>query len=112
MCAPGSSPRRRRRHSKSHNVATATASHKRAARWGAVIRVRCHCQPARLVTLKPCSIQARRPYQHASLVVGGRAVRMNQGAVSPSSQQASKVHARRRGARLKAVPVPRQRRPG
>jgi len=50
----------------SHKVATATASHNRAARWGSVMRVRCHCQPPRLVILNPCSIQARNPYQQAS----------------------------------------------
>src|SRR2546429_60424 len=49
----------------SHRVATATASHRRAARSGLVMWVRCHCQPARLVILKPCSIQARKPYQQA-----------------------------------------------
>jgi hypothetical protein len=36
----------------SHKVATATASHRRAARSGWVMWVRCHCQPARLVILK------------------------------------------------------------
>ena len=65
----------------SHNVATATASHSRAARSGALMRVRCHCQPARLVILKPCSIQARRPYQPASLASGGRSVRISQGSL-------------------------------
>ena len=41
-----------------HPVATATASHRRAARAGSRIRVRGHGQPARLVLCKPCSIQA------------------------------------------------------
>ena len=50
----------------SHNVATATANHSRAARCGSVMRVRCHCHPPRFVILKPCSIQALNPYQHAS----------------------------------------------
>src|SRR6185503_15552365 len=59
---------------RSHNVATATANHNRAARWGSLIRVRCHCHPPRLVTLKPCSIQARKPYQHASPALGARCV--------------------------------------
>src|SRR5882724_11679851 len=65
----------------SHKVATATASHRRAARSGLVIWVRCHCQPARLVILKPCSIQARKPYQPAVLASGGRSVRINHGSL-------------------------------
>ena len=64
-----------------HKVATATANHRRAARWGSVMRVRCHGHPARLVSLKPCSIQARNPYQQASLASGGKSVRINQGAM-------------------------------
>ena len=64
-----------------HKVATATASHRRAARWGSVMRVRCHGQPARFVTLQPCASQARRPYQPASLAAGGTAVRLTPGAV-------------------------------
>ena len=47
-------------------VAIATPSHRRSARSGSVMRVRCHCQPARFVILNPCSIQARIPYQQAS----------------------------------------------
>ena len=96
----------------SHKVETATASHRRAARCGSVMRVCCHCQPARFVTLKPCSIQARSPYQQAALAAGGRSVRINHGSVYPSSQQASNVQWSWRGARLKAVPVPCQREPG
>jgi hypothetical protein len=65
----------------SQKVATATASHRRAARCGSVMRVRCHCQPARFVTLKPCSIQARSLYQHASLASGGKSVRIHHGSV-------------------------------
>lgn len=61
----------------SHNVATATASPRRAARWGTVLRVRCHCHPARLVRLKPCSIQARSPYYQVALASGGKSVRIN-----------------------------------
>ena len=38
---------RRPAHTENHRVATATASHSRAARAGSVMRVRCHCQPAR-----------------------------------------------------------------
>jgi hypothetical protein len=74
--------------------------------------VRCHCQPARLMHLNCCSIQARSPYQPASLASGGRSVRISHGSVSPSSQQASRVHRSRRWGRLKAVPVPRQQVPG
>ena len=58
-----------------HKVATATANHRRAARWGSVMRVRCHCQPARLVSWKPYSIHARKPYQHAAPAVGARYAR-------------------------------------
>src|SRR4029434_8528798 len=71
----------------SHKVATATASHRRAARSGWVMRVRCHCQPARLVILKPCSIQARTPYQQAVLASGGRSVKINHGSLSPRSAE-------------------------
>ena len=42
-------------------MVTATASHRRAAQSRLVMWVRCHCQPARLVILKPCSIHARNP---------------------------------------------------
>src|ERR1700741_3980897 len=62
-----------------HNVATATANHNRAARWGSVIRVRCHCHPPRLVILKPCSIQALSPYQHAWPALGAKSVNTNHG---------------------------------
>ena len=65
----------------SHQVATATASHRRAARSGMVMWVRCHCHPARLVILKPCSIQARKPYQQALLASGGKSVRSNHGSL-------------------------------
>jgi len=64
-----------------YRVATATARHRRAARAESVIRVRCHGQPARLVNLKPCAIQARRPYQSASLASGGRSVRITHGSL-------------------------------
>ena len=76
---------------RSHRVATATASHRRAARSGLVMWVRCHGQPARLVILKPCSIHARNPYQQAVLASGGRSVRITHGSLSPASQQASRV---------------------
>ena len=58
--------------------------------------------------LKPCSIQARRPYQPASPASGGKSVRINHGSGYPSSQRASNVQGSGCGARLKAVPVPRQ----
>ena len=90
----------------SHKVATATASHRRAARAGWVMWVRCHCQPARLVILKPCSIQARNPYQQAVLASGGRSVRINQGSLYPPSQHASSVQWSWRWRPLKAIPVP------
>jgi hypothetical protein len=51
----------------------------RTARSGWVFRVRCHCQPARLRHFNCCSIQARNPYQPASLASGGRSVRISQG---------------------------------
>jgi hypothetical protein len=62
-----------------HKVATATANHSRAARCGSVMRVRCHCHPPRFVILKPCSLHARNPYQHASPALGARSVSNNQG---------------------------------
>jgi hypothetical protein len=62
--------------------------------------------------LNCCSIQARRPYQPAALASGGKSVRISQGSVYPSSQQASKVQRSRRAGLLKAVPVPCQRVPG
>ena len=79
-------------------VATATANHNRAARCGSVMRVRCHCQPPRLVILKPCSIQARKPYQHALPALGARSVSSNHGSRYPSSHRASSVQLRRRRA--------------
>jgi hypothetical protein len=75
----------------SPKVATATASHRRAARSGLVMRVRCHGHPARLVLVKPCSIQARKPSQQAVLASGGTSVRINHGALSLASQHASNV---------------------
>src|SRR5439155_5989023 len=76
---------------RTHKVATATARHRRAARSGLVIWVRCHCQPARLVIFKPCSIHARNPYQQAALASGGRSVSINHGSLSPTSQHANSV---------------------
>src|SRR5262252_7200119 len=70
----------------SHKVATATANHRRAARAGWVMWVCCPCQPARLVLLQPCAIQARTPYQQAVLASSGRSVRLNHGSVYPASQ--------------------------
>ena len=57
------------------------------------MRVRCHCQPPRLVSLKPCLIQARKPYPAAVLATGGRSVTSNHRSVYPGSQQASIVQA-------------------
>ncbi len=91
---------------KSYNVATATANHRREARPGSLIRVRCNCHPARLVTLKPCSIQARSPYQAASLASGGTSVRINHGSLSPASQRAKSVQSTCRPCPFKAVPRP------
>jgi hypothetical protein len=78
--------------------------HSRAARSGSRMRVRCHCQPARLVILHPCSIQARSPYQAASLASGGRSVSISQGSFYASSHSASSVHSTCRPAFCKAVP--------
>src|SRR6266481_5768913 len=96
----------------SHRVATATASHRRAARSGFVIWVRCPCQPARFVIWKPCSLQARTPYQQAVLASGGRSGRINHGSLSPASQHASRVQWSWRWRPLKALPVPCQAVPG
>ena len=82
------------------------ARHRRAARSGCVMWVRCHCQPARLVIFNPCSIQARNPYQQAVLASGGRSVRSNHGSLYPGSQQASRVQCNCRWRPLKAIPVP------
>ena len=79
---------------------------------GSAMRVRCHCQPGALVSWKPSSIQARRPYQPAALTSGGKSVRISQGAVWPSSQPANSVQRSCRCRLLQAVPVPRQRVPG
>jgi hypothetical protein len=88
-----------------HNVATATTNHNRAARWGSLMRVRCHCQPPRFVIFKPGSIHARNPYQQASPALGARSVSNNHGSLSPSSQRASSLQLSRR-APCNAVPVP------
>ena len=85
-------------------MATATASHSRVARAGCAVRVRCHCQPPRLVSLQLCSIQARKPYQAAVLTAGGQSVTSNHRSAWPGSQQTSKVPAS--GLILNAVPAP------
>src|SRR5512144_2053092 len=54
----------------SHQVAIAMANHRRSARAGSSMRVYCHCQPPRLIRLKPCSIQVRNPYQQAWAACG------------------------------------------
>ena len=61
---------------RTHSVATAMASHRRAARAGSTIFVCCHCQPPRLVSLNPHSIQARRLYQQTSACSEARSVRI------------------------------------
>ena len=84
-----------------------------AARSGLVMCVRCHCQPARFVIVKPCSIQARRPYQPALLASGGRSSgRIQPRVLLPRLPQASRVQCSCRCRPLKAMPVPRQDVPG
>src|SRR5579884_2873463 len=90
----------------SHSVAAAMTTHKRAARSGSLIRVACHGQPPRMVSLNPRSIQIRSPYQHGSQEAEARSVRINQGFWWPSSQRAGSVQAR--GHVEKAVPLPNQ----
>src|ERR1700677_3242246 len=77
----------------SHSVATATASHRRSARCGASIRVCCHCHPPLLLSLKPCSIQLRKPYQEASPCPGARSLRISHGSLCPAPHQPSNVPA-------------------
>src|SRR5881409_913715 len=62
----------------SHRVATATANHRRAARSGLVMWVRCHGHPARLVICKPCAIHARAgwPWQRTHMTKPERAARL------------------------------------
>ena len=62
-----------------HNVATASANHSRAARAGSVIFVWCHCHPPRFMSLNPLSIQLRIPYQAASATSGARSVAISHG---------------------------------
>ena len=62
-----------------HKVATAMANQRRLARSGSLMRVCCHCQPPRLVSLKPHSIQVRRLYQQTSACSGVRSVMISQG---------------------------------
>lgn len=95
----------------SHQVAMAMANHSRSARSGSIMRVYCHCQPPCLIFLKPCSIQARKPYQQAPAVWGGRSVKINHGSACPASQRANRVQAKRVFGLLKAVPRLAQRRP-
>src|SRR5205085_2657902 len=76
-------------------VATAMASQSRAARSGSVILVWCHCQPPRLMSLNPPSIQDRMPYHATWATSGGRSVSTNQGSACASAQHATSVHCRR-----------------
>ena len=50
------------------------------------MRVRCHCQHkyAFLVSLKPCSIQARKPYHAAVLASRGKSVTSYSQAAPPA----------------------------
>jgi hypothetical protein len=93
-----SRPRRR------HHVATATASHRRAARAGSRLCVRCHSHPARLVILTPGAIRASRPSQATSLASGGQFVRINHGSLSPASPRANRVRSRCRPAAARLCP--------
>ena len=87
-----------------HKVATANTNQTRSTRPGSLMRVDCHCQPPRLKSLKPPSIQARKPYQLTRAASGGRSVRMNQASWCAASRPASKVH--RSGCVLKHVTCP------
>src|SRR5206468_8902683 len=80
----------------SHSVATAIASHRRSALSGSSIRVCCHCQPPLLLSLNPCSIQARRPYQEASPCCTARSPRISHGSLCPSPHQPQSVPPTRR----------------
>lgn len=95
---------------RSQRVATETANQRRCALLGSVMRVPCHCQPPRLMVLKPCSIHARIPYQQTLLVSGGKSVRMNHASLYPSSQYARSVDGI--CLLLNATPVPSQCSPG
>src|SRR5947209_8529679 len=77
----------------SQRVATAIASHSRVARSGSSIRVCCHCQPPLLLSLNPCSIQLRIPYQEASPCCGSRSLKISQGSSCPTPHQPSNVPA-------------------
>jgi hypothetical protein len=96
----------------SHSVVPAMATHRRVARSASVRRVRCHGPPPRLATWKLGAIQARNPYQAASLASGGRSVTSSHGSWEPWSQRANKVPSRRRGFPAKAVPRPAHEVPG
>src|SRR5207244_3251299 len=91
----------------SHSVVTAMASHSRSARCGSSIRVCCHCQPPLLLSLIPCSIQPRRPYQDALPCCGARSLRISHGVVWPVPHQPRSVPATCRPGVEKAVPRPR-----
>src|SRR4030095_12619559 len=94
-----------------HKVATARASQSRSARAGASILVCSQCQPPRLLSLNPHSIQARNPYHATSTAVGGRSVRINQGSRYPASQRARRVHVSCRAGVAKQVTEPAHRCP-
>ena len=90
-----------------HNGANAIANHRRSARAGSVMLVGSQCQPPRLASLSPPSIQALMPYQIASAWLGGRSVRINQGSAYAASQRASRVQSGWRSRVLKQVTRPR-----
>ena len=70
----------------SHQVAMAIAIHNRSARAVSSMRVCCHCQPPRLLRLKPCSIHALKPYQQASALSGAKSVNTSHGSLCSSPQ--------------------------
>lgn len=94
-----------------HSVATARASHSRAARAGTVLGVSCHCHPPRCRHVQRCAHQGRSPYHGASHPSGARAVRIHHGSAWPAPHQTTRVHARWQARERHAVPHPRQRCP-
>lgn len=88
-----------------HEVATATAGHRRAAR-GMYHAGTLPLPAPRLVSLQPCSIQARKPYQAAMLASGGKSVTSSQAGSQPASKGPANELV------LNAVPVPCQRTDG
>src|SRR5207237_6015066 len=75
---------------------------------GSVILVCCHCQPPRLLSLKPHSIQLLIPYHATSATSGARSVTISQGSAYWSSQRASRVQVRRHSRVTKQSTTPLQ----